>query len=500
MRGFLVLLAVVIATSASPAIADESHAHGAPVGVAAFGSPPVLWGMVSLAAILALFAAARALLARSAVGAGAGGEQGVLAAVRSFSTNARLFLTYSLFSELGSGIWTVLFNLYLLRLDFTIAFIGLFWLVNMVCHGVASLPIGLLADRFGRRQAFFAATALSVVAQGGVLLTQNWVAILVLGGIAGIGQAAHGVTGAPFMMENSEPRERSHLFSLNAGFLQISRFGGNLAGGLIPLIWAATLGVPEISPNAVRWALVTGLPMTVGAALPLLFMRERRTPFTGSFSDLVLLKNVVNMQVVVRLTLLSLVFGTAFGLTIRFFNIFFETAHDASDGQIGAILALGALGGVGTIFLSPVIGRRYGKAGGILLTQGASVPLLMLMAVVPSLSFVTFLFLARSAVYSLAMPLREQLNMEFITARERGTTAGFTHMAFDLGGGAGAILAGLLITGSGFLPTFSVAALLVLLPAVFYYRYFAPLERGRPAPSAPVTAPAAAQQPAGGMS
>src|SRR5687767_9980422 len=115
------------------------------------------------------------------------------------------------------------------------------------------------------------------------------------------------------------------------------------------------------------------------------------------------------MQVGVRLTLLSPIFGTGFGLTIPFFNIFFVDAHDASDGQIGAILALGALAGVGTIFLSPVIGQRYGRATGILLTQGLSVPLLLLMAMVPSLSVVTVLFLARSAVYSLAMPLREQL-------------------------------------------------------------------------------------------
>ncbi|MBI2761999.1 MAG: MFS transporter [Chloroflexi bacterium] len=483
------LAALVALAPVTSAVADEGHAHGGPGGVAAFGSAPVLWGLVALAGVLALFVLVRMVLVRQvAVAAGTAAGTSTLGAIRSFSRNARLFLTYSLFSELGSGIWTVLFNLYLLRLDFTIAYIGLFWLVNMVCHGGASLPIGLLADRYGRRLAFFMATTLSVVAQGGVLLTDNSVAILVLGGIAGVGQAAHGVTGAPFMMENSEPGERPHLFSLNAGFLQISRFGGNLAGGLIPLAWAVFLGVPDISPAAVRWALITGLPLTIGAALPLLFMQEKRAPFTGSFKDLVTFKNVVNMQVVLRLTLLSLLFGTAFGLTIRFFNIFFVNAHGASDSQIGAILALGALAGVGTIFLSPVIGQRFGRAAGILITQGLSVPLLLLMAMVPSLSVVTFLFLARGAVYSLAMPLREQLTMEFVTARERGTAAGFTHTAFDMGGGGGAILAGLLIVDNGFVPTFTVAAVLILIPAVLYYRFFGPMEAGRRAPLAAASA------------
>lgn len=378
-----------------------------------------------------------------------GVHSGFLAAVRQFSRNARLFLTYALLAELGTGIWAVMFNLYLLRMDFSVAFIGTFWLVNMICHGAASLPVGLLADRFGRRQAFFMATALSVMAQAGVLFTQNPAAILVLGGIAGLGQAAHGVTGAPFMMENSERRERPHLFSLNACFLQFSRFGGNMAGGFLPLAWAALLGVPSIAPEAARWALVTGLPLTVLGALPLVFIRERPVDRARSLKDIIALRNVVSFPIIARLTLLSLIFGTAFGLTIRFFNLFFEQAHGATDSEIGTTLALGSLAGAGAILISPVLAHGWGKAPGILVTQTLSVPSLLLMALVPSLTAVTMFFLLRSAIYSVAMPLREQLGMELVGSQERGTTAGFTHTAFDLGGGLGAGMAGLLITSGG---------------------------------------------------
>ena len=476
--------------AAAPVFADEGH--GGP-GVAAFTSAPVLWGVLSLAGILAMMLVSRAMLVGQVVHSAAWteGSGGFLQAVRQFSRNARLYLTYSLLSELGGGIWAVMFNLYLLRLDFSVGFIGTFWLVNMICHGAASLPVGLLADKYGRRAAFFSATALSIVAQAGVLLTEGPVAILVLGGIAGLGQAAHGVTGAPFMMENSEPRERPYLFSLNSGFLQLSRFGGSLAGGVLPLLWAATLGVPEIDPEAARVALITGLPLTVMATLPLVFIQERKVELVGTLKDLITLRNVVSVSIVVRLTLLSLIFGTAFGLTVRFFNIFFEDVHAASDGQIGAILALGSAAGASSIFLSPVVAQRFGKAAGIMMTQGLSVPFLLLMAVVPSFSTVAMIFLMRSAVYGIAMPLREQLNMEFITARERGTTAGFTHTAFDLGGGLGAGVAALLITNGEFLPAFSAASALIIVPAVLYYRFFSGMEarsRGMAAASAPAAA------------
>ena len=54
-----------------------------------------------------------------------------LATIRSFSLNARLFLAYALLSGLGTGIWNVMFNLYLLKVGYSTAFVGLFWMVDM---------------------------------------------------------------------------------------------------------------------------------------------------------------------------------------------------------------------------------------------------------------------------------------------------------------------------------------------------------------------------------
>ena len=65
-----------------------------------------------------------------------------------------------------------------------------------------------------------------------------------------------------------------------------------------------------------------------------------------------------------------------------------------------------------------------------------------------------------------------QLAMDFAESRERGTTAGFTHTAFDLGGGVGAGIAGVLITDGSFVTAFTAAAALILAPAFLYYRFF----------------------------
>ncbi|GEM_PF-171878 len=480
MRGFwvnlrfkLALVAGLTALAfAGVVFADESHVSG---GAAAMsGGGPLLWGILSLGGVLLGLVATRAVLVRSMAPARASArpKESYLSVVRQFSRNAKLFLGYSILAELGSGIWSVMFNLYLLRSGYSITFIGTFWLVNMLCHGITALPAGIIADRFGRRRSFFIATTVSVVAQGSLLFLHSPASILVLAGLAGFGEAFHGVTGAPFMMENSEPKERVHLFSLNAAFLQVSRFAGSMSGGFLPLLWAGLIGVPDVDPQAARWALVTGLPLVLIALVPLAFMRERPVELAHTFKELLNFPAMSNFRSVMQLTLLSLLVGSAFGLTIRFFNVFFQEAHGASDGQIGTTLALASIAGASAILIAPLLAQRWGKVRSIFFTQALSVPLLMVIALVPSYTIVTSLFLIRGAMYSIAGPLRNQLSMELVTAKERGTTAGFSHAAFDLGGSVGAGVAGVLIVGGGFATAFTAAAVLILIPAVLYFTFF----------------------------
>ncbi len=412
-----------------------------------------------------------------------GGIRRYLATARKFSRNARLFLGYSLMSQLGAGIWSVMFNLYLLRLGFSTSFVGLFIMVDMLFHGIVAFPAGLIADKIGRRKAFFIATCINLVARGALLFTRDPTTLLVLAAVSGVGDAFHGVAGPPFIMENSEPEERPLLFSLNSMFLMVSRS----VGSALPLVWAVAIGVPDLNIGAARWILVASLPLTLVALAPLRFMTEKRVELVESFRDLLALRNVVNFDNIAKLTFCSLLVGLGFGLATRFFNVFFDLSLVASDRQISAIFAVGALGGAGTILFSGVFVRKWGKVRSILLTQVASVPFLMLMVfvplVVPGLPLVVAFFFLRDAFYSVSMPIRNQLSMELTEAKGRGTMAGMIHMSFDLGGAFGAGVAGALIgvsaTGasqgiavSQFLPAFTVAAILVLSAAILYYVFF----------------------------
>ncbi|MDP6663110.1 MAG: MFS transporter [SAR202 cluster bacterium] len=430
-----------------------------------------------------------------------GGIAGYLATAKRFTVNAKLFLGYSLLSQLGAGIWTVMFNLYLLRLGFGTSFVGLFIMVDMLFHGLVAFPAGLLADKIGRRKAFFIATCISLGARGTLLFVHDSKEmLLILAAISGVGEAFHGVAGPPFIMENSEPKERPLLFSPNAMFLMVSRG----VGSALPLVWAISLGVPDLDVDSARWVLVASLPLTLAGLAPLAFMTEKRVELVESFLDLFALKNVVNFDAIAKLTVASLVVGTGFGLATRFFNVFFDLGLGATDRQISAIFAVGAVGGATAIVFSGMLVQRWGKVRSIVVTQIVSVPFLVLMVAAPmvvtGLPLVVAFFLLRDAFYSLSMPIRNQISMELTVAKERGTTAGMTHMAFDLGGAFGAGIAGVLIGVEAakvdigvdvaeFLPAFVVAAALVVIAAAMYHVFFQGWEsRLRRAAATPETA------------
>jgi len=74
--------------------------------------------------------------------------------VRSFSSNAKLYIVHVFGMDFIYGTWEVLFNLYLLAIGFDPAFIGLRLIIGGVAGALSALPAGMISDRIGRKASF----------------------------------------------------------------------------------------------------------------------------------------------------------------------------------------------------------------------------------------------------------------------------------------------------------------------------------------------------------
>jgi len=138
---------------------------------------------------------------------------------------------------LDGGIYSVLLNLFLVRLDYGPEQIGLINAAGTLTFALACLPAGVIGARWGSRQIML--LGLALMAAGSLLLpladtlpsTWRLAWLLVQVSVLYFGLALYFVNTAPFVMEAIRPEQRTHIFSLQTALLALAAFLGSLIGG-----------------------------------------------------------------------------------------------------------------------------------------------------------------------------------------------------------------------------------------------------------------------------
>jgi MFS family permease len=157
-------------------------------------------------------------------------------AVRSFSRNARLFIVHVIGMDTVHGTSLVLVNLYFLAVGLPIEFIGLRLLLGGIAGAAFSVPAGLISDRIGRKWSFIIGDGVGAALYLLTIFSVDQSILLATGVLSAMSGTLHGVSEPAFMAENSEQRERVHLFSVSDGLRTLSAMVGSLLGGFVPLL------------------------------------------------------------------------------------------------------------------------------------------------------------------------------------------------------------------------------------------------------------------------
>lgn len=155
-----------------------------------------------------------------------------------FQRNARLYLLSNALSGMTTGIFLVLYNLYLTSLGYKADFVGATLFVGTIGAGVAIFPAGICVDRWSGKWLLIGSSLLiGLVGTGAVLFRQPG-PLLMCAFFIGVATAFSLVINAPFLTRNSVPAERPDLFSLNIVLTQITTVLGEVLGGALP-VWFA---------------------------------------------------------------------------------------------------------------------------------------------------------------------------------------------------------------------------------------------------------------------
>ena len=425
--------------------------------------------------------------------------------LRGFSPNARLLLARSLIAPLGFGIWGVVFNIYLLTIEvdgvplFGIDFIFMLVAVDWLVHGLAAFPGGLFSDRFGRRPTFLIASVLAVVATLAKLFTLDHTLLLILAGITGFGSSFHAVTSGPFLIENCEPKDRTHLFSAQTTFGLTAGTFGALLGGLLPSALALLGGVSLVTTEHARSALIFAIPILLVGLVPIYLIREKwtesevfsRYPWYTAWAH-----NLSSLPTILRLCAVSSVAALGIGAIVPVFNVYFVDTFSVSEQQVGYIFAVSSLAAAAGMVGTPFLVDRIGRVRTIVFTRLLAVPFLLMIAVAPTIFLAAVPFVIRAIFNDMSGPIFSLFSMEQVKPDERGTTAGMIHSASEFPMGiTGLVMGALMARTAEWMIPFLVAATFTVLAYLLFLRYFRHTDALQSAPAAaaaPVTAETAA--------
>ena len=283
---------------------------------------------------------------------------------RLFSRDVRLFLFAGAFVGFTYfGIYALLLNLYLLRLGYGPAVIGLVNAAGPLALALGSLPAGVLSQRWGSRRSLILGFSLLMLGFGLLPLVEfipdggriGWLVATYM--LAWLGGTFFVVSGNPFLVSATTAQERNHAFALQSAILALSGFVGNLVGGLLPGWFAGIFDV------GLEQALPYRYPLWFAAALmlPAVFAAWALQPVSDEPDQRSAASSAAApVTMMLLLTLVFLLRGAGEWAMRIFFNVYLDAGLHETTARIGTLTAVGQLLGIAALS-APLAMARWGK-------------------------------------------------------------------------------------------------------------------------------------------
>ena len=402
-------------------------------------------------------------------------------ALRSTNRNARLVLSITVMMgfTIDGGIYSVILNLYVLRLSFGPEFVGQMNSVANLVFAIGSLAAGWLGSRFGDRRIMTVGLTLSTVGAAALPLADTiavaWRPGWLIGALffAYTGLSFYFVNSGPFLIRSTLPVARGNIFALQSAISAVASFGGGLLGGLLPGVFATILLVSTDHPGPYRVPLLVAAVLMGIAAILVYQTRsideeveveiadgQPGAPRPRSAYRLIIFMSIVRFLQVAGV-----------GAAVTFFNVYMDDGLGVATVTIGFIAAAARLVAVPAALIGPSLSRRigYGPAA-IVGSFGAFVSLLPL-AFLPTPLAAGAGFVGLLAFTSIRYPAFYIYLMERTPPRLRATMTGTGEMAAGFSFAMISLSGGFMIVRHGYDATFLIAALITLAGTALFAVY-----------------------------
>nr|WP_223068206.1 MFS transporter [Paenibacillus caui] len=407
--------------------------------------------------------------------------------MRGWPRNIKLFFLANMLYQIGTGMFGVLYNLYIQELGYNDAMNGRVVSIQSFATAFMFVPIGLWGDKASRKKILVLGALFSGSAFILRSLMSGEASLIGLAVFTGLFASFFQVQAIPFLAENVSGKDRLRMFSYFSSLVLASQVIGSMGGGVLADALQA-LGLNALL--SLRTVLVIGGAVTFAAFIPMLFACEKSGTSENRKPDAEKPVSLdpgtpqgaaAEFKMIGRFVLGQLLIGFGSGLVVPYLNLYFTNRFSVSLSVIGVLISLGQIMTIVSMLIGPSLAARVGQVRAVVCFQILSLPFLLLTGFTNLFMLAAVSFLFRQALMNAANPIQSTIMIDRIGHSRRGIANSLTQTAFMLGWATMGPVQSHLVTRYGtywgYAITFSVTGCLYIGASLLYFFMFRGSER-----------------------
>lgn len=352
------------------------------------------------------------------------------------------------------------------------SFMGLVITVMGIATFLASIPLGLAADKYGRKKTLIAGNIISGLILIVFAFTTNPALLLIAAVLEGVSEAAFSASSGAWLAEKTDHKGRNSVFSLY-GFAQSLAFGiGSIA---IPgVIIFELMGFSNNVSHSLLY--VTFAVLCLFSTLLLLKIPESYKKNNGSnsaqpSSDKAA-RNRRSMGIIAKYVISGAIIAFGAGMVVPLMTAWLKAQYGIPDTISGPILGIVSIIIAIATLAGPPLAKRFGLVKAIVITQSASTIFMFATPLSASYIVASSVYSVRAFLMNMASPLSQSMIMGLVDENDRGMASGINTALWRLPNALSTFIGAYLLDLGFFAAPFFFASILYAVSIGLFWYFF----------------------------
>ncbi len=393
--------------------------------------------------------------------------QGLFEDYRGIPREARYLIYASFLPSLAFGMFYIDISYFLTTVQgLSDVLMGTIIMAMGVTTVLISIPLGIAADRYGRKKSLIAGNLLASCAIVTFALTTNPATLLLSAIIGGISQAAFNAAGNALLAEKAGDANRTSAFSLYS-FVSGSAHG--LGGFVVPLTFVLeSLGLRGKDAHVALYVFLGALS-SLSTLLMFKVSEAMRSYGSGRRRGVLSRKT---MKILAKFIVPSSIVAFGAGMFVPLMTRWLYLKYGTPDAVSAPILGTSSFLIAFAVLTVPALARRLGVVRSIVFTQGVSTFFMFATPLSPNYLVASTIYIVRAFLMNMSSPLQQSLIMGLVAEDERGAASGINAALWTLPNSMSTVI-GAALMGAGMLAApFYLATLLYSVSITIFWLIF----------------------------